>query len=167
MTPLIISLPPLYSTLNQYYGNPRGKKGLASPSWEADNLEIVAPKWQLFYNGKPTKGVRVHKKCAASLKLIFDEIYNIFGGDIAAIKKAGMHITGGGYCFRTKRGNPSQLSTHSWGCAVDFDPARNGFGDTTPAMDMHVVHIFEKHGWVWGGRWAKPDGMHFQFAIGG
>jgi hypothetical protein len=31
-------------------------------------------------------------------------------------------------------------------------------------MDPRVVAIFEKWGFRWGGRWTKPDGMHFELA---
>jgi hypothetical protein len=56
---------------------------------------------------------------------------------------------------------------HSWGCAIDFDSARNGFGDTTPnfALIPAVTDAFLAESWVWGGKWHKPDGMHFQAAF--
>ena len=28
---------------------------------------------------------------------------------------------------------------------------------------MGIVHIFEKHGFIWGGRWLHYDTMHFEF----
>jgi hypothetical protein len=32
-------------------------------------------------------------------------------------------------------------------------------------MPDAVVKLFAAEGWVWGGPWSKPDGMHFQAAI--
>jgi hypothetical protein len=53
-------------------------------------------------------------------------------------------------------------STHSWGIAVDLNAATNGLG-VRGDMDSRVVQIFEEHGFEWGGRWRRPDGMHFQY----
>jgi hypothetical protein len=60
------------------------------------------------------------------------------------------------------------LSMHSYGCAVDFDPARNAFHNRHPSFgtpaNRYVVEAFAAEGWVWGGQWRDPDGMHFQAA---
>ncbi|MGY3916723.1 M15 family metallopeptidase [Aeromonas australiensis] len=60
----------------------------------------------------------------------------------------------------------TRLSMHSWGCAVDFDSSRNSFGDSTPNFQNipAVLTAFESQGWTWGGKWKKPDGMHWQAA---
>lgn len=65
-------------------------------------------------------------------------------------------------CFqlRNKRGAYS-ASLHSWGLAVDFNAAWNRF-QHTPTMDPRLVACFEESEFDWGGRWTKPDGMHFQ-----
>jgi hypothetical protein len=74
-------------------------------------------------------------------------------------------VLGGTYNFRPIRGGRA-LSTHAYGIAIDIDPASNGLGDTTPAMPAWVVQAFERRGWVWGGRFSRVDGMHFQRAKG-
>ncbi len=28
---------------------------------------------------------------------------------------------------------------------------------------MEIVRIFEKHGFIWGGRWYHYDTMHFEY----
>ncbi|MCP3853911.1 MAG: M15 family metallopeptidase, partial [Actinomycetia bacterium] len=32
------------------------------------------------------------------------------------------------------------------------------------SMNARVVEIFSEHGFVWGGTWTRPDGMHFEWA---
>lgn len=67
-------------------------------------------------------------------------------------------------CFniRKKRGAVS-MSLHSWGLAIDFNAAWNGFGKK-PTMSSELVKCFTDAGLDWGGTWSKPDGMHFQIA---
>lgn len=67
-------------------------------------------------------------------------------------------------CFqvRKQRGDLHQLSVHSWGLAVDFNAAENKIG-TMGDMSAELVACFEDAGFVWGGRWARPDPMHFQY----
>ena len=67
-------------------------------------------------------------------------------------------------CFniRKKRGAVS-ASLHSWGIAVDINAAWNGFGKT-PTMSRELVACFTDAGFDWGGKWTKPDGMHFQLS---
>lgn len=67
-------------------------------------------------------------------------------------------------CFniRKKRGQKS-MSLHSWALAIDINAFENGFGQK-PKMKLELVACFTDAGFEWGGRWAKPDGMHFQLA---
>ena len=55
------------------------------------------------------------------------------------------------------------LSKHAWGLAIDLNVYDNPEG-SKPKMDPRIVSIFEKWGFRWGGRWTKPDGMHFELA---
>lgn len=58
--------------------------------------------------------------------------------------------------------DPSQpLSMHAWGLAVDFNVSTNRLG-TRGDMDPRLVEVFEKWGFEWGGRWSRPDPMHFE-----
>lgn len=58
-----------------------------------------------------------------------------------------------------------KISTHAWGIAGDFDTIDNALGKR-PEMHPRIVAIFKDHGFVWGGEWSRPDGMHFQYAKG-
>ncbi|HQS09488.1 MAG TPA: M15 family metallopeptidase [Xanthobacteraceae bacterium] len=152
-----MSLWPLQKTCTDFYGDPRDEE------WEGRNLVVVKCPWVLRYEGKPVAGIRIHRKCAASLEQVLADIWARVGKSQAEIDRIGMSVYGGSFNFRPMRGVKS-LSMHAYGCAIDFDPGRNGLGDKTPAMDERVIRAFEAAGWEWGGHWSRPDGMHFQAA---
>lgn len=52
-------------------------------------------------------------------------------------------------------------SVHAWGCAIDINAAWNRLGEK-PTMSKNLVKCFTDAGFVWGGEWNRPDGMHFQ-----
>ena len=59
------------------------------------------------------------------------------------------------------------LNPHSFGIALDFElkrranlPKKEGKLDIMP---MSIVQIFEKHGFIWGGKWANPHPEHFEY----
>lgn len=55
-----------------------------------------------------------------------------------------------------------RISRHTWGIALDINTSNNGFG-SEPHQDPRLVRIMEKWGFVWGGTWVVPDGMHFEW----
>ena len=101
----------------------------------------------------------VHKLIAPIVEKIFKEIHE--AGYWNELKDFG-----GGYFVRKKRGS-DKWSTHSWGIALDFNVQDNMMG-MTPTMDAKILEIFERYGWIWGGRWQgkNVDAMHFQFVNG-
>lgn len=101
--------------------------------------------------------IRVHYKLTHPLSAIFAEIY-----DAGLWPK--LKTYDGAYSWRAKRAG-QKLSTHAWGIALDFNAETNQLG-TKGDMPEEIVQIFEKHGWEWGGRWEKPDPMHFQACHG-
>jgi hypothetical protein len=150
-----------------FYGDPRGRDGRPSATWEREHLVRISPPWTLVtaWDFAPVRSISVHRACAPSLERVFAAIWARAGQSEDQIRTWGMHLFGGAYNFRLMRGG-TRLSMHSWGCAVDFDPARNGFGDATPnfALVPAVLQAFDAEGWTWGGRWRTPDGMHWQAA---
>lgn len=65
-----------------------------------------------------------------------------------------------------------QPSMHGWGAAIDINPARadswmwhrgDPAGAYTNRVPAEIVAIFEKHGFIWGGRWSHFDTMHFEY----
>jgi len=77
------------------------------------------------------------------------------------------------YCYRVIK-DTDRLSMHSYGIAIDLAPdttqywkneassetAKIGYKNTMP---LSIVRIFEKHGFIWGGRWYHYDTMHFEY----
>lgn len=55
-----------------------------------------------------------------------------------------------------------RLSRHTWGIALDINTSGNAFGQE-PQQDRRVVRIFREWGFLWGGTWPTPDGMHFEW----
>lgn len=68
------------------------------------------------------------------------------------------------YIAGTKR-----LSPHSFGNAIDIAVPYSDYwqwskgGEYRNRIPMGIVEIFEKHGFIWGGRWASYDTMHFEY----
>lgn len=64
-----------------------------------------------------------------------------------------------------------ELSPHSYGIAIDINKKYGSYWIWDLKSGSHkknlipdqVVRIFEKHGFVWGGRWKSYDTMHFEY----
>lgn len=158
---------PLQSDCDKFYGDPRNPADhtRASTTWEAKNLGLLVPPFRMYYAGKAIRGIRCHVKVIPSLDRVLKAIWIASGKNDAVLASWGVSIYSGAYNYRLMRGG-DRLSMHSYGCAIDFDAARNGFGDPTPhlATVPAVLKAFDDEGWTWGGKWSKPDGMHFQAA---
>lgn len=155
--------------LKSFYGDPTGRgeaSGSASQLWMARNLVRVPVPWHmvLAWDKHVSCGaIQFHEKAAPALARVLAALWEAANHDQARINEAGLNLFGGSFNYRVKRGL-SSLSVHAFGAAVDFDPGRNGLGDKTPYMPEWVRHEFEREGAVWGGKFSRPDGMHFQFA---
>lgn len=154
------------------YGDPRGRNGQASVDWQRRNLVRIAPPFRMTYAGNPIKGMLLHRACAPAFANLFDLLKMAAGGRQATLDHWGVSIFGGSFNFRLMRGL-NTLSMHSFGCAIDLDPARNGLGDPTPrfATFPEVVKAFRDSGLCWGADWngdgrtsdtRTHDGMHLQ-----
>jgi hypothetical protein len=155
------------------YGDPRSREGsVASAAWERANLTYIAPPFAMRMGEIRITRIRIHKHCAASLARVLADIHRAANGQPETLRIWGVTEFGGAYNFRPMRGLTT-LSMHSFGCAIDLDPARNGLGDSTPhfANVPAVREAFRREGWTWGGDWdgdgsttdqRRHDGMHWQ-----
>jgi hypothetical protein len=66
-----------------------------------------------------------------------------------------------------------RLSAHSFGIAVDINNPdtrlpkywgwKHDFSKSIEAVPWRLVEIFERHGFIWGGKWFHYDTMHFEY----
>jgi len=86
------------------------------------------------------------------------------------IKRAAYPIAGTYNCRAVA--DTGQPSPHSYGIAIDLNTAFSDYWYWRPhdgpilyrnRMPEEIVTIFEKHGFIWGGKWYHFDTMHFEF----
>lgn len=79
----------------------------------------------------------------------------------------------GTYVCRTIAGT-NRRSAHGYGIAIDIATKHADYWrwPSAPAgkprawrnqIPMEIVEVFEKHGFIWGGRWHHYDTMHFEY----
>jgi len=80
---------------------------------------------------------------------------------------------GGAFIWRKIAGT-NRLSPHSWGIAIDLNPRQGAYWrnrkaggpeveDLRNRYPQEIVELFEKHGFIWGGKWSHFDLMHFEY----
>ena len=75
---------------------------------------------------------------------------------------------GGTYACRSVA-DTGQTSVHAWGAAIDINTRSSDYwywrrGQSYETrIPAEIVAAFERHGFIWGGRWAHYDTMHFEY----
>jgi D-alanyl-D-alanine carboxypeptidase len=92
--------------------------------------------------------------------------------ELSADDKKYLYPVGGTYVCRHVA-DTGQTSMHGWGAAIDINPAladywlwhrvAGGYSAYVNHIPSDIVAIFERHGFIWGGRWAHFDTMHFEY----
>lgn len=132
-------------------------------AWESKILAIRTLPAHLEYAYAPLdiRKIRAHKLIVDELVAALMECFE------AGVPRSRMKY-GGCYTWRSQRGS-SKLSTHTWGIAVDLDPAENPLGkrwiNDGKMLDPRIIGIFQDRGWKWGGEFSRPDAQHFQLAV--
>ena len=109
--------------------------------------------------------IRCHNLIAERLKAVFVDLLAEYG--YQEIKALGIDLFGGCFAFRKMRGG-NDWSKHSWGTAIDLDPARNQLKETSKTARFArpeykpMIDIFYKHGFISLGREKNYDWMHFE-----
>jgi peptidoglycan hydrolase-like protein with peptidoglycan-binding domain len=113
--------------------------------------------------------VRFHPGTSLLVDRSTAEAWEAFSAVMAAHDYRFRESAGGTYNCR-KIGGTSRYSMHAYGLAVDLNPSRNPFAlplrtDQPAAFRRDVEKIITRSGrqvFQWGGRWSKPDAMHWQ-----
>ena len=121
---------------------------------------------RLAWDTKTTiRRMRVHRMIATQMTNVFNDLLAHYG--LTELQKLGIDLFGGCFAFRKMRGG-SDYSRHSWGIAIDLDPARNSLKATSKTAQFAkpqykpMIDIFYKHGFVSLGREKNYDWMHFE-----
>jgi len=86
------------------------------------------------------------------------------------IKRAAFPIAGTYNCRPIA--DTGQPSPHGYGIAIDLNLAFSDYWFWRPhegripyrnRMPQEIVSIFERHGFIWGGKWYHYDTMHFEY----
>jgi hypothetical protein len=141
---------------DQIYGNCR-EGGVEK------NLETVI--WLPQSWGAPLRVTKVNG-VAAKLQQISVEIERL----PAALRYAAFPSAGAYACRDAADGG--QPSMHAYGAAIDLNVRQSAYwlwqGRARPLVwqnriPAEIVEIFERHGFIWGGRWYHFDTMHFEY----
>jgi len=80
-----------------------------------------------------------------------------------------LHPIGGTFKWRHIAGT-NRLSVHSFGAAIDINVKYSAYWRWSKGgyryrnkIPYEIVKIFEKHGFIWGGKWYHYDTMHFEY----
>jgi hypothetical protein len=117
--------------------------------------------------GKSIEVTRING-AADQLRAVSDEIETL----PSAVKRAAFPIEGDYGCRNVADGG--QPSMHAYGAAVDLNLHYSGYwlwdvGRSARVipyrnrMPPEIVAAFERHGFIWGGKWVHYDTMHFEY----
>lgn len=112
----------------------------------------------------------IHKK----LQAVSNEL-----DELPAVLKAPLLYPSGSFLWR-KINDSHRISLHSFGIAIDMNARMSQYwkwdywnleddqeytADIAyrNTMPLEVVEIFEKYGFIWGGKWYHYDTMHFEY----
>lgn len=153
--------------LNAFYGKPNLRSTAKRAFIERHITKFTPPyKMKLAWDPQVTlRQIRCNIRVRDSFERILTNIRDNYTE--AEIEEHGFNMYGGCFNIRAIRGG-KRLSTHSWGCAVDIDPARNGLKCSWKNAYLSrpecakFIQAFEDEGWYSLGKNRNYDAMHFQ-----
>ena len=137
-------------------------KKLYGETKEKIQANLVTVTW-LPTHGAKTLQFNKNHGAAKALQAVSNELDTL---DDALL--AYLNDPSGTYTYRTIAGT-DRLSMHSYGIAIDINTKKGDYwrwsktGNYQNKIPQTIVHIFEKHGFVWGGRWRHFDTFHFEY----
>jgi hypothetical protein len=179
-----LNQPDLQDMLSQLYRPGRSQEP-CRPDYDPGRFRVDA--WFGAVYGASTPEVKSHLApvsfCGATVW------FNAQNGAAKALASVGRELTallaqrpqlrpyvlplGGAFIRRTIAGT-SRLSPHAWGIAIDLNPRHGAYWRDRKAggsevenlrnrYPQEIVALFEKHGFIWGGKWSHFDMMHFEY----
>ncbi len=129
--------------------------------------------WVGSANGKP-KTIRVTAVNGVdkALERVACEIMNLPDEMKKSLEDVVFDVEGPyGYFERPVRDYPNRTSGHAYGIAVDINGDLFYFAGShrdepycyRNNVPQFLVDIFERNGFIWGGRWHSYDAMHFEY----
>lgn len=158
---------------------PRRHPALADALWRVNGRQAAWDRQKtIFFLGLKTM---VHREILEDLAAVEEAILAAARTDPAVAAFVETLATVEGYNYRRVDGTES-LSNHAYGIAVDLIPRSyrglqvywrwaDNAGVDWYELPQHqrfqipeaVVEAFERHGFVWGGKWHFFDAMHFEY----
>jgi hypothetical protein len=141
--------------------NPTGKGYLVY-------IDLPYPMRIAWDRKKKIKRFQCHKLVAQAFLNVFNELLVHYGYD--RLVELGIDLYGGCFNYREMRGG-TELSTHSWGIAIDLDPDRNLLHESAKTARFArpeykpMMDIFYGHGFINLGMEKNFDFMHFQYNL--
>ncbi|MEZ4436287.1 MAG: M15 family metallopeptidase [bacterium] len=127
---------------------------------------LVEVAWMPKHGGRPVRFHRAHG-AAAALARVSAEL-DALPADLHRYVK----ITAGTFNWRPIAGT-TRLSAHAHGVAIDVDVRHTDYWRWAVKREpdlpwrnripLAIVEVFERHGFVWGGKWHHYDTMHFEY----
>jgi len=115
----------------------------------------------------PVKGTDRKLRCAEAVGPLLAAFAAEFHELIEAIDEG--TFDDWGYAYRMVRGNPTKLSCHSSGTAIDLNATQHPLGKagTFPPEKVPMIQaLAKKYGLTWGGDYKnRKDEMHFEISI--
>jgi len=117
--------------------------------------------------GTKVKSMLCHKLITDNFTKVFEDLLKEYG--LPKIQQLGIDLYGGCFAFRKMRGG-DDWSRHSWGVAIDLDPARNLLHETRRTARFArpeyqpMIDIFYQNGFLSLGIEKDYDWMHFEIA---
>lgn len=156
-------------------------KGLNTPRNDAGRVRI----YELFDEiyGKNESEIKANLKKIIWLKGVFDKPleFNAKNGAADALERVSAELSllakqnpklknllkdSGTFKYRVIAGT-NALSAHAYGIAIDIGVDHSTYWrwhkKYKNALPAQIIEIFERNGFIWGGRWEHFDTMHFEY----
>lgn len=143
----------VYSLLSEVYGGSRNKV-------ESNLVNVNVGKYSRFNK---------NNKAAEELKKVMQELIPIAQKNSKVA--ASLFPSSGTYNYRIISGT-GRLSPHAFGIAIDLARDNRDYwqwasekqgAERIASYPQEIVDVFEKHNFVWGGKWYHFDILHFEY----